>query len=448
MMMSGAIDDLKLRLEPIPEGYYLLGFSGGADSVAMLMMLSASVREGRIRLEAVHVNHGLRGAESEQDAAFCAGVCRKEGIPFHAYRANLSGKTDEAAAREARFFFLRKRLTETKADALILAHHADDQAETFLMRLLRGSGPDGLEAMRPDETVQGIRILRPMLRLRRSEIRDALCADKISWREDSSNQETIYLRNRIRKELLPVMENITASAVEKICRTSWMIASDNDVLNARVKEILDQYADGWMLNAEALSQYGEALRHRALRRWWELQAPELAEHTLNAEQTDALDELLFRIKGKSNLPGGMHAVRCGKYLFLPEKKPGHPKPVQVTGKETVFGDYRLEESKSENNPGDGRRAQEVPADFISGCMIRTRQPGDRIRPFGSSGSRKLQDYMTDRKIPEPFRDGIPLLCRGNEVLLVCGVGAGNIPKWDPDNKPVRLIWHGKLPWTE
>ena len=116
--------------------------------------------------------------------------------------------------------------------------------------------------------------------------------------------------------------------------------------------------------------------------------------------------------------------------------------------ELMFGDFLLKETPSEGNPGDGKRSQEVPEGFTRGCVIRTRQPGDRIRPFGSAGSRKLQDYLTDRKIPEPYRNRIPLLCRDDEVLLVCGVGAGNIPRLDGRTPSVRLTWHGDMPWME
>ena len=172
--MGEAVDALRRKLPPAEPGAYLLGLSGGADSVALLMMLLPAFREGRIRLEAVHVNHGLRGTESDGDEQFCDALCREAGVPLHIRRADLSGRRDEAAAREARFNLFRTVYAETGADALILAHHADDQAETFLMRLLRGAGPDGLSCMKEDQYTGGMRILRPMLSLRREEIRNAL----------------------------------------------------------------------------------------------------------------------------------------------------------------------------------------------------------------------------------------------------------------------------------
>ena len=446
--MPDTCDKLRQQLKSVAEGRYLIGLSGGADSTALLLMLMPEVREGRIRLEAVHVNHGLRGSESDGDEQFCRDLCEREGIPFTAYRAELGGRKDEASAREARFGFFRERYRESGADGLILAHNADDQAETFLMRLMRGAGPDGLECMRCDEMTEGIRILRPMLGIRREEIREALRKDGISWREDSSNEQSIYLRNRIRKELIPMMEALSETAVEKICRTAGLIAGENDALNARAEELIRTCCRDTAMDAGILCRETEGMRKRVLRKWWTENGPKLKEHALSAEQTETLDRLLNSQSGKMNLPGGMYAVRTGRYLFLTGIEEKLPEPVPFHVPETNYGSFRMTVTPSEGSPGDGKTEQEVPEGFWDGCVIRTRRDGDRIRPFGCSGHRKLQDYLTDRKIEEPFRDRIPLLCRGDEVLLVCGVGAGDIPRWNPDEHPVRLTWHGNMPWAE
>ena len=446
--MNEAINALYRKIHPIGTGKYLLGLSGGADSVALLMMIMPAIRDKTTMIEAVHINHGLRGSESDDDERFCSCLCKKTGIPLYVYRANLDGRTDESSAREARYAFFRKRYAESHADGLILAHQADDQAETFLMRLLRGAGADGLECMKEDETVGDIRILRPMLSLRREEIRKALQADGIPWREDTSNQDTAYLRNRIRHELIPTMCCISGMAVEKICQAAALTGEDNALLNTEASDVLARVSSGWLIDAEELAKEQPALRKRVLRLWWHKYGISGHEHSLNTVQTQELDRLLNVSKGKINLPGGKHAIRDGKYLFLPDAEKPEPLPVNVTGTETMFGRFRLTETLSEGNPGDGKKSQEVPADFIRNCVIRTRQPGDRIHPFGSTGSKKLQDYLTDRKIAEPFRDHIPLLCRGSEVLLVCGVGAGNIPYWKPDVFNVRLTWHGDMPWID
>ena len=446
--MINSVANLRGKISPVRDGKYLIGLSGGADSVALLAALLPDIRSGRIRAEAVHVNHGLRGQESDGDEQFCAELCGKENIPLHIRRVDLAGRTDEASAREARYAVFRQLYRERGADGLILAHHADDQAETFLMRLLRGAGPEGLSCMKPEETAGGMVILRPMLSLRREEIREALRHDGIRWREDSSNGNDGYLRNRIRMDTVPGLEKISGTAVEKICRAAALIAEDNDALNARAAEVLGRAAKGRIMKAEEPAAEPAAVRTRVLRMWWQAGGPALEEHALSAAQTEALDRLLLSGKGKINLPGGTHAVRDGRYLFLTDGRTEVPEPVEVTGPETVFGAFRLTVTESAGEPGDGKRVQEVPGDLIRGCVIRTRRPGDRIRPFGSTGSRKLQDYFTDRRIPEPFRDMIPLLCREDEVLLAAGVGAGSIPKLEEQADPVRLIWQGEMPWTE
>ena len=353
-----ATDRLRERLYPIGKGRYLIGLSGGADSVALLMTLLPDIREGRIAAEAVHVNHGLRGTESDGDEKFCRELCEREGIPLTVYRADLQGKTDEDSARKARYGFFREKYKAFKADGLILAHHADDQAETFLMRLTRGAGPEGLECMREDETVEDIRILRPMLRIRREEIRTALTEDGTGWREDSTNTDTAYLRNRVRQELIPALEAISESAVDKICRTAGMIAADNDVLDAAAEKLLRENAKGSILNAAAITAEPEAVRRRVLRKWWNAEGPALEEHALSAAQTEALTALLDVTKGKINLPGGVYAVRTGKHLILrSSEKEEAPEPVVFSGKAIVFGDYRITVGPSEGNPGDGKRIQ-------------------------------------------------------------------------------------------
>ena len=447
-VMFESINMLSLRTSAIDSGNYLIGLSGGADSTALLLMLIPSIRDRKIRVEVIHVNHGLRASESDGDEQFCRELCQSIGVELTVCNADLAGRKDEAAARDARYAAFRQRYTEIGADGLILAHNADDQAETYLMRLMRGTGPEGLACMKADETVAGIRIMRPMLSLRRQEIRCALQADGIPWREDSTNEDISYLRNRIRQELIPAMTRISGTAVEKICSAAAFANEDNCALNAIAREILGRIADGWILDADALVKEPIAVRKRTLRIWWQETGPAMKEHALSAAQTESLERLLHITRGKINLPGNIHAIRDRKHLFLTGIAVPAPEPVMISGPVTVFGSYQLKETGSEGDPGDGKTMQEVPAGFTRGCVIRTRQPGDRIRPFGSSGSRKLQDYLTDRQIAEPFRDRIPLLCRGREVFLVCGVGAGDIPHWSPDTPSVRLTWYGKIPWKE
>jgi tRNA(Ile)-lysidine synthase len=285
-----------------------------------------------------------------------------------------------------------------------------------------------------------------MLSLGREEIREALRGGGVSWREDSSNRDKAYLRNRIRLELIPQMEAIAPGAVRRICEAARLIRKDNEALQEAARERMEAAAKADLFETDELEKDPEAVQSRALRMWWRANGPELDEHELSSGQTRQLIMLLKSEKGKVNLPGGYHAGRSPGFLHLSGPVRETPAPVKVSGPETRFQGFRLTETPSGGNPGDGKRTQEVPAGFTAGCEIRTRRAGDRIRPFGLNGSRKLSDYLTDRKIPEPFRDRIPLLCRGEEVLWVCGVGAGNIPRWDREQNPVRLTWYGDIPW--
>lgn len=175
--------------------------------------------------------------------------------------------------------------------------------------------------------------------------------------------------------------------------------------------------------------------------------PATRENALDARKTAELLDLVKKDRGKVNLPGGLFAVRGKRGLFITGQEaeeqpeiPYEPAPVQ-------FGKFVLHTLPTEGSTGDGIVSQEVPRDILTGCSVRTRRPGDRIRPFGMNGSRKLQDYLVDRGIDEPWRDRIPLLCRGNEVIWVAGVGTGSVPRWDPDADNVRLVWTGKMPWN-
>ena len=500
--MKESLFDLAARLRPRPEGEALVGLSGGGDSVGLLYALLPLQDAGRLRLEAVHVNHGIRGAAADGDEEFCRALCAKEGIPFHALRADLGGRTDENAAREARYACFEACLRETGMHQLILAHQRDDQAETFLMRLLRGAGPGGLGCMGPREERNGYTLLRPMLQIGGEEIRDALRAEGIAWREDETNSGDGYLRNRIRHGLLPEMERLAPGAAGRIARAAALIREEHEALTARMdglertelsepadfagrtdrKELSEPTAFAGQMDrkelselaafagrvdapgrdaAEAAGAAGErdwicveplrampaAERSERLRRWWRARGPKLAERALSQKQTEALSALVDAEAGAvANLPGGWRAERGRKHLHLLSPEAERPAPVIWNGQSAAWGGIRLTAGPSRGNPGDGRLRQEVPVGFADGCVIRCRQNGDRIRPFGMTGSRALQDYLTDRKVDRPWRDRIPLLCRGNEVLLVAGIGAGAVPNWDPEEPHICLEWEGEMPW--
>ena len=259
---------LRERLGTLPDGRCLVGFSGGADSTAMMLLLAEERDTGRIRPEAVHVNHGLRGAESDSDEAFCRSFCKELRIKLHTERAELNGKSDENSCREERFRCFRKIMAETGIRSLVLAHNQDDLAETFLMRLLRGAGMEGLACMSGRDEQADCTIFRPMLGIGREEIRHALTQSGIQWREDSFNESDAYLRNRIRRKLIPLMNELSEGATGRIARTAKILAGENQVLQNLAECFLEEHSEGYMIEAQMLGKQPAALQHRILRTWW------------------------------------------------------------------------------------------------------------------------------------------------------------------------------------
>ncbi len=416
----------------------------------MLIRMAAMLRDrGQLEPEAIHVNHGIRGEESDLDERFCRKTCEDLAIPFHAVHAELAGKTDEDSCRRERFRCFQEVLEQNGIRQLVLGHNRDDLAETFLMRLMRGAGLEGLACMSGTDEMDGFRIYRPLLRIGREEIRNALQSEGITWREDSSNESGKYLRNRIRHELIPAINEMAEGADRRIARTAEILYLENRMLQDTADAFLWTHSCGKWLDATELLNYPDAAQRRILRNWWKQFVPETDEHSLNAVQTELLINLLKADRGKANLPGGLVAAkgRHGMYMTGIRKDPLPEIPLDTaTFGEIAFGAYRLTVSESGGNPGNGILTQEVSAGFMDGCVLRTRRPGDRIRPFGMDGTRKLQDFLTDRGIDEPMRDEIPLICREKEVLWAAGAGAGAIPNWTAERKNIRLTWKGNMPW--
>ena len=335
--MTEQWESLRQRLKPRPEGRCLLGLSGGADSVALLRMLLPMRDAGEIDLEAVHVNHGMRGKEADEDETFVSNLCRDTKAQLHRIRVDLSGKQDENTARVMRYRAFESVLQNSAIPTLILAHQREDQAETFLLHLLRGAGPDGLRAMRNREPRKGYAILRPMLDISGKELRQALEADNFSWREDGSNQEIRYLRNRIRLELLPQMEEMAPGVTVHLARSAELIGRDGEAMDQSAERLLLDYGgSGWILT-KPLEEEPEAIRSRVLRLWWNRNGPRLDERTLSYAQTKRLESLLNAAPGTTvNLPAGWRArKRKDRLILLKEQKeqPTKSQTAESSGKE-------------------------------------------------------------------------------------------------------------------
>ncbi len=423
----------------MPAGKLLGGLSGGADSVALLLLLLDSGAE----VSAVHVNHGLRGEASDGDEAFVQELCARLNVPLLTYHACPPENPGEGWAREARYGFFRQAMQETGADALVLAHHRDDQAETLLLHLLRGAGLTGLAGMAADSEMDGMRILRPLLAYSREELRAYLKEKNQPWREDASNGDARYLRNALRRDVLPVLERLAPAAAERMANAASLLREDEAALNALAADFLARYP-GDALPIAALQSQPVGLQKRILRAWWTACAAPTEERSLSAAQTDALHALVTAtVSAQCNLPGGWHGQRGWTHLHLVASAEAQVIPEYPAADCPLFA---VEAFAGEC--GNGKTCQVIPRGWLHECTVRSRRAGDFIRPFGSSGKQSLQDYFVNRRVDAAFRDRVPLLCRGSEVLLAGGVGAGNVPRKEEINDPVLLRWKKSFPWQQ
>ncbi len=226
--------------------------SGGADSVALLLTLHAQREPLGVGLSAAHVHHGLRGDEADQDLAFVRDLCGRLDIPLYTHHASVpervqsTGESTEEAARHLRYAFFRSLLADGTADTILTAHTLDDQAETVLLKLLRGAWTEGLSAIHPQVACKPGMILRPFLAVRRAEVEAFLRAANQPWRDDSTNAETLYTRNRIRHQLLPVLRDFNPTIDRTLASLAELARADEDHWQRATAQLLPQLLlPGW-----------------------------------------------------------------------------------------------------------------------------------------------------------------------------------------------------------
>lgn len=375
--------------------------SGGTDSVALLFALYLLKEKLGIRLEAAHFNHRLRGEESERDEAFVRALCARYDIPLHVGSgAVTAGKKGlEAAARDARYAFLRKL-----DGKIATAHTADDNAETVLMHLVRGTALKGLGGISP---VQG-RIIRPMLTVTRQENEAFLESWCLSHVEDSSNQTDLFLRNRIRHHVMPLLAAENPRIAENLSRMALGLREDADYLAGQAEfETLP--------GVEVLRTMHKALRGRMLEEFLKrsgVREPEKA-------HIDLAEALVFSDKpsARAEFPGGVTVVRRYDRLEALRAQTAPETVALPCPGEAALPGLRVVCAPAEQIVNGVDTFTVVP----SGTMyLGPRRPGDSIRLAG--GTKSLKKLFIDRKIPAADRPRIPVLSDEKGVLGVCGVG--------------------------
>ena len=399
-----------------PGDKVIAAVSGGADSVAMLFALYLLRDELGITLEAAHFNHHMRGAESDRDEAFVTDFCGRYDIPLHLGSGRIvPGKKGlEAAARDARYAFLR-----CLPGKVATAHTADDNAETVLMRLIRGTGLKGLGAIAP---VSG-NVIRPMLTVTRDDVEAFLEEYALPHVEDSSNGTDDFLRNRIRHGILPLMRTENPRIGENLSAMALLLRQDEACLQAMIPE--EQMPD-----VSRLKAMEPALRRRALERFLKAQGVREPEqiHILQAEQ------LLYHWSPSAAMqfPGGVTIGRQYDRLVRLEFAPELPETRLSVPGETCIGGKRF---VSEYATDLEERPDSVLVCPVGALTVRSRRSGDTMRLPG--GTRSLKKMYIDRKIPASHRAAVPVLADDRGVLAVFGIGTDI--RFHPDSLPAVRI---------
>lgn len=414
----------------------LVAVSGGPDSVALLYFLKHIEPLYNLRLRIFHLNHEIRGAEADKDAEFVAALAARLDIPAMLESYDVPALMErerlslEEAAREARYRLMDRLAVELKVDRIALAHHADDQVETFLMRLIRGAGLEGLSAMQP---VRGIYI-RPFIDVSKEDILGYIRDNELAYRVDASNEDLSILRNRVRSDLVPLLASYNPQFKGSILKTIEIVREDQSHLSELtdgVFDLLAEVGDGIVrIQIQAVEAQPVSLKRRLIRKCIKWAKADL--RGIEFKHVEAILDALQNVpvRFELELPGGVivfteyeHLVFARKQLFegpplkpvrliVPGITPVEPLGIEIETQYHNAGDIVFE--------GDGDVAHLDADKLPEELEIRTRKPGDFFVPFGMMGEKKLQDFFVDEKVPRRQRDKVPIVTANDHIVWVVG----------------------------
>ena len=431
-----------------PGQHLLVAVSGGPDSIALLSLLTELAPSWRLTLTAVHFNYGLRGGESDGDEEFVSSFCSRRNIPLIVRRPVLAKQRRASSlqllARWARYEAMKSLAHELHADKIVTGHTANDQAETMLLWMLRGAGVTGLAGM---PFVRERIIVRPLLKTTREDILAYLKQEGLSYRQDSSNLSPLYRRNRVRRDLLPVMEDITPGIVRLLERQAEVLRADDAYLEQVVHNLyrslvtVDARGDQRFVR-QTVAALPDALKRRLVRLMLRSIDPERRPPGLRS-----VESVLRFVSGRSR--GGTRISLAGAELIRDrervvvvrrsgrsaaserEGRSAIEPPVPLLVPSTVYWPGTAQEihvqemTKQEAEPLLKQRTRDCAvfdmSRLSSPLILRPWRAGDRIHPRGMGGkSKKLQDLFTDLKLSREERSRIPLLAAPEGILWVVG----------------------------
>ncbi len=392
--------------------------SGGPDSVALLRVLVELGREPVV----LHLDHGLRGEESRKDAEFVRELCETLGVRCEVRWLRLEeGPNLQGQARDKRYRLAKEVADGLGLQAIAVGHTADDVAETVLMNMARGTGLRGLAGIPPVRD----RLIRPLIERTRREVLEYLASLNQPYRTDPTNLTAKYARNRVRLEVLPVLEDLHPGAARNLARGAVLAREDLEVLEDLAAEIIERRGLEVVVPLGVLSGLQPALRRYAVRRAYSILLPDAP--PLGSALVEAVLELAGRGEGTRmlDLPGGVVvSARAGEELAL------YPRPEPFEGEEELrvgenfFGGWSISVREvSLYEPRDAARAEVAYLDASKGpYVVRMAREGDTIRPLGLSGTKKVLRAMMDRKVPKDLRRRTPVVvgARGEVAWIPFG----------------------------
>lgn len=434
----------------------IVAVSGGPDSICLLYILDELKKELGITLVGAHINHCLRGEESDKDEEYAKKTCESLNIDFYSKKIDVHKISEqkniscEMAGREVRYEFFNELMIKLKANKIALAHNANDQAETILMRIMRGTGIEGIIGIKP---VRDKIYVRPILNLSRSEIEKYCEVNNISPRIDKTNLESIYARNKVRLELIPYMEqNFNKDIIKTLNRLSDIVKKDNDYLESISTKEYEKYCEihkeRVILSKKAFLEH-EAIVSRIIRS----ALLEVNDNLYNFEKIhiSSIVNLQKHETGKIiMLPQNIMAQNCygnihiylniktveennNKYLLNINEK-NFIQPLNKVIHIEVKAKTEFKEIKGNDY------IKYFDYDMIAQPIIyRYRKDGDKFMPLGMKGNKKLKDLFMDLKIPKDKRKEIPLICFGDDIGWVVGYRVSEKFKVSKDTKNILQI---------
>lgn len=423
-------------LEAEKDQPWAIACSGGADSLSLLLLIYGHFKEVREQLHVFHFNHNLRSEESDQEEAFVQNVANSLGLKFFVSKGNEEDSKSEAHLRTVRHSFFKEKLTEIGSNILILGHQQDDVAETMLMRIARGSGTSGLCAPRPISSFRDGRVhLRPLIHLSKKLLLEKLLEAGIPWCEDSSNEGEYYFRNRIRRNVIPEWEAASVSDLWKgVGRSRELLEEDDAALNQWLVTILGEKMPqkGQPLEVDLLSGVPKALYRRALHEWLYVNLlnesltsasfSSLLNKLINQEPTRVSigDQFLVYKQGKLVLEDDESEVCWDEVLIELGKTVQFPNSYAIIAEKITLS-LDLKEMIFSGSIDNNKEAYLIydedgeKPEFYA----RSWAKGDRYKPLGSPGSRKLQDMFTDKKIDVRQRRSLPIIYEKTAGIVWC-----------------------------